>query len=370
MLGEQLRLIGRNSVSQVQKVCDGIEPVMSDYEPSDLFSGSYSRVVRSLWSLFAAPQNNLRVFLNGERLHPQRRCPGDLAAPSRSRSGEWFPHEVNDAVRHAFTASAHSIGAAVAVTPNIGADALSPFYARLNAQCAYTRWLVCVLSGILQHEPVLRHIQELQGLDYAGPHLIAEAARLHLTTPEFKSEAVQSSDAVLWMRRWLRDFMTAAVAKDLSVMVSFRLIELPVDAPLPDTSGIPPARTSGTDEVVEDDVRKPHRHIGYIRLDDAAGTPAWGWARGLGKDIVVEYSLGVVDLDPKPVRKALKYVVQEQGLIRQFLEESCMLHTVSGVRAGFGTFPAQAHSGRMDATEVVARARAALWSTVLDALGC
>ena len=37
----------------------------SDYDPLDLFSGSKDRIHKAIKDLFATPQNNLRVFVNG-----------------------------------------------------------------------------------------------------------------------------------------------------------------------------------------------------------------------------------------------------------------------------------------------------------------
>ncbi|KAJ8429816.1 hypothetical protein Cgig2_004400 [Carnegiea gigantea] len=42
---------------------------MSEYDPLDLFSGSRERIQKAIKALFATPQNNLRVFLNGSLIY-------------------------------------------------------------------------------------------------------------------------------------------------------------------------------------------------------------------------------------------------------------------------------------------------------------
>jgi len=56
-------------LKQFYKLQQGLANAISDYCPLDLFSGSKPRMLKALKGLLACPQNNLRIFGDGEILH-------------------------------------------------------------------------------------------------------------------------------------------------------------------------------------------------------------------------------------------------------------------------------------------------------------
>ncbi|KAF7813354.1 inositol-pentakisphosphate 2-kinase-like isoform X1 [Senna tora] len=59
------RSITRFKMHQALKLHQGEIAELSQYNPLDLFSGSKERIQKAIKDLFATPQNNFRVFLNG-----------------------------------------------------------------------------------------------------------------------------------------------------------------------------------------------------------------------------------------------------------------------------------------------------------------
>ncbi|KAF5747135.1 inositol-pentakisphosphate 2-kinase-like isoform X1 [Tripterygium wilfordii] len=59
------RSITRFKMHQVLKLSQHEISELSEYDPLDLFSGSKDRVQKAIKALYATPQNNFRVFLNG-----------------------------------------------------------------------------------------------------------------------------------------------------------------------------------------------------------------------------------------------------------------------------------------------------------------
>jgi len=58
----------RYCMHQILKLMEGKATSQSDYCPLDLFSGDSNRIRKALHSLFSQPQNNLKLFLDGQLL--------------------------------------------------------------------------------------------------------------------------------------------------------------------------------------------------------------------------------------------------------------------------------------------------------------
>lgn len=61
--------VTRFKMHQVLKLQQLQVQQLSEYDPLDLYSGSRERIHKALKALFATPQNNLRVFLNGSLIY-------------------------------------------------------------------------------------------------------------------------------------------------------------------------------------------------------------------------------------------------------------------------------------------------------------
>lgn len=62
------RHVPRFTMLQHLKLQQGKAKAISKYSPLDLFSGSDERIIKALVDLFETPQNNVRVFLEGEQV--------------------------------------------------------------------------------------------------------------------------------------------------------------------------------------------------------------------------------------------------------------------------------------------------------------
>ncbi|XP_064632870.1 inositol-pentakisphosphate 2-kinase-like [Lineus longissimus] len=61
----------RCCLRQVDKVTDGTYPALSEYCPTDLFSGTKERMNRALMSLLKTPQHKIRIFKDGDVVYDE-----------------------------------------------------------------------------------------------------------------------------------------------------------------------------------------------------------------------------------------------------------------------------------------------------------
>lgn len=172
---------------------------VSEYNPLDLFSGSKDRIYQAMTALFATPENNFRIFLNGSLIFRGLGGGMDSAAVGS--------HETNTDIKDLVKVSGLQL----------------PSFLELVAEAIFS-------SGVLDQ---LLATQKLDVLDIEGaihayynvisqpcmvcknsgdPELLDQYSKLH-SLPLEKSLNI------------LRDYLIAATAKDCSLMVSFRPVE-------------------------------------------------------------------------------------------------------------------------------------------------
>ncbi|XP_056693308.1 inositol-pentakisphosphate 2-kinase isoform X2 [Spinacia oleracea] len=165
---------------------------LSKYDPLDLFSASRDRIHEAINALFATPQNNLRVFLNGSLIY------GDLGGTKFDEIEAFedhlksFIHEENG-----LRSFVHLIGEAI------------------------------LKLGVLDR---LLEIQKLDKIDVEGVihayyDIVSQPCKLCKKFGENQQSGKYSSLHSIPVDESLkivRDYLIAATAKDCSLMISFR----------------------------------------------------------------------------------------------------------------------------------------------------
>ncbi|KAE8713389.1 Inositol-pentakisphosphate 2-kinase [Hibiscus syriacus] len=173
----------------------------SEYNPLDLFSRSPDRICKAIEALYATPQNNFRVFLNGSIVF------GGLGGGAGSTTvlvGEAFEDALKDVIK--------------------ADDGLcKTSFIQLVAETVYT-------SGVLDQ---LLEVQKLDAYDIEGAihayyNIISqpcmacrESSKVTLSNryPSLHSITLDESLKIV------KDYLIAATVKDCSMMISFRPME-------------------------------------------------------------------------------------------------------------------------------------------------
>lgn len=170
----------------------------SEYDPLDLFSGSKDRIHKAIKDLFATPQNNFRVFLNGSLIF------GGLGGGAESTNlviGGEFETALKGVIQ--------------------GGDGMRTVsFLQLVAETVHR-------SGVMDQ---LLEIQKLDNLDIDGAihayyDIISEPCMVCSEMGNDKASNRYSSLHSLSLDESLKivkDFLIAATAKDCSLMISFR----------------------------------------------------------------------------------------------------------------------------------------------------
>ncbi|KAH7862943.1 hypothetical protein Vadar_011357 [Vaccinium darrowii] len=222
---------------------------ISEYNPLDLFSGSKDRVHNAIKALFATPQNNFRVFLNGSLVL------GGLGGGADSTSfmiGDAFEDvlkgviEADDGLRT--TNFLHLVAEAISGSglldrllelqklDNIDIEgAIHAYYNLVSQPCIACR-------------------------DLGGGKLLDRYASLHSMSMDESLKIV-------------RNYLIAATAKDLSLMISFRPSE-------------------------DGDVESPYNGV-FLESTNQS----------------FEYKASFIDLDMKPLKKMELYYERDQQIV-------------------------------------------------------
>lgn len=223
---------------------------LSQYDPLDMFSGSRERIKKSVKDLFSTPQNNFRVFLNGSLVF------GSLGG------GEYITNAHNEKAFDDLLTSVIQAddGMRTACFLELVSEAVSK-------------------SGLLDR---LLQAQKLDAFDIEGaihayydvvsqPCVVCKELGEDKLSGRFSSLHSLPLDGSL---KIVRDFLIAATAKDLSMMISFRIRE-------------------------KRDPKSPYNVI----FHESTGQ-------------TFDYKVSFIDLDMKPLEKMTDYYELDQKILR------------------------------------------------------
>ncbi|XVF73787.1 hypothetical protein PTKIN_Ptkin13bG0010100 [Pterospermum kingtungense] len=195
------RTVTRFRMHQALKLRNQEVPEYSEYNPLDLFSGSRDRICKAIEALYATPQNNFRVFLNGS-----------LVFGSLGRGTDSSTILVCEALENALKK---------VIQADNGLCTTS--FIQLVAETVYT-------SGVLDQ---LLEVQKLDTCDIEGaihayynvisePCMVCrELSKDKLSHPYASLHSIPLDESL----KIVKDYLIAATAKDCSLMISFRPTE-------------------------------------------------------------------------------------------------------------------------------------------------
>ncbi|KAK9742682.1 hypothetical protein RND81_03G190600 [Saponaria officinalis] len=185
--------VTRFEMHQILKLKERKISQLSEYDPLDLFSGSKERIDKAIKALFATPQNNFRVFLNGVLIY------GEL--------GEGGSNGTSFSKVEAFE------------------DYIRPFMCSENGSSMAS--FVKLLRQAIVELGVLDRLLEIQKLDkcdiegaiHAYYDVVSQPCKVCGKTGEQNSLHSAPFDE---SQKIVKDFLLAATVKDCSLMISFR----------------------------------------------------------------------------------------------------------------------------------------------------
>lgn len=314
---EELRLTAEQQAALAGRV--------SGYCPLSLYSRALPQAEHALAALTAHPQNNFRLFVNGEPVfthesaanYREGRKAGTDKEEGRGSSSRGWSHE--ECLLH---------------LEDVLASSGFPLPGLSAVACPRSSSLVKVLSRILAADDVLSVLARAQALDSKG---VAEVASIYsrvrrtlagednekraaAQVERFCAEALAEEDALKedaetgvvspQEARLLRDFMLAASAKDCSLLLAFSLAD------------------KGEEEVASG--------------DGGSVEAAADWqvrTVSLDNGLVCRYSVAVVDLDPKPFAKIPAYLDQDREIREAWskLKGQALMRTMGKTCGGAAT---------------------------------
>ncbi|CAN7034748.1 unnamed protein product [Brassica rapa subsp. trilocularis] len=249
--------ITRFEMHQVLKLHDNEISEISEYDPLDLFSGSKDRIHKAIRALYATPQNNFRVFLNGSLVFGGL---GGGTCKTTSKVEQDFEHLLKDIIKTKDGSRANH-------------------FIELVAETVYT-------SGVLDH---LLDVQKLDKYNIEGAvhvyyDLINQPCRVckELEKSKTSSASQFSSMHSIPMAEKvnvLKEFLISATAKDCSVMISFR----------------------STDAVISRSSSHSNLHLESAKQE-------------------FDYKVHFIDLDMRPLKKMEVYYELDKKIMNTYLE--------------------------------------------------
>ncbi|KAI7751745.1 hypothetical protein M8C21_015694 [Ambrosia artemisiifolia] len=225
-------------------------PQLSQYDPLDMFSGSKERILKSIKDLFSTPQNNFRVFLNGSLVF------GSLGG------GKYITNVHHD---KAFEDELKSV-----IEADDGIRTIC--FLELVSEAVFR-------SGLLNR---LLEVQKLDAFDIEAaihsyydvvsqPCVICKKLGEDRLSGRYSSLHSLPLDGSL---KIVKEYLIAATAKDLSLMISFRTRE-------------------------KGDPKSPYNVI----FHESTGQS-------------FDYKVSFIDLDMKPLEKMIYYYELDQKILR------------------------------------------------------
>ncbi|CAG7899452.1 unnamed protein product [Brassica rapa] len=249
--------ITRFEMHQVLKLHDNEISEISEYDPLDLFSGSKDRIHKAIRALYATPQNNFRVFLNGSLVFGGL---GGGTCKTTSKVEQDFEQLLKDIIKTKDGSRANH-------------------FIELVAETVYT-------SGVLDH---LLDVQKLDKYNIEGAvhvyyDLINQPCRVckELEKSKTSSTSQFSSMHSIPMAEKvnvLKEFLISATAKDCSVMISFR----------------------STDAVISRSSSHSNLHLESAKQE-------------------FDYKVHFIDLDMRPLKKMEVYYELDKKIMNTYLE--------------------------------------------------
>ncbi|XP_077244310.1 inositol-pentakisphosphate 2-kinase IPK1-like [Tasmannia lanceolata] len=177
---------------------------VSEYDPLDLFSGSRDRIGRAIRALFATPQNNFRVFLNGSLIFGGLGGGMDdteLAASHTPKAAEAFEDLFKGVIQ-----ADHGLR-----------------LANLLDLIAETIFRSGILGGLLEAQKLDSY--DIEGAIHAYYNIISQPCMVCKKLCDAELEHRYSflhSLSVEESVKIVRDYLVAATAKDCSLIISFK----------------------------------------------------------------------------------------------------------------------------------------------------
>ncbi|XP_019090898.1 PREDICTED: inositol-pentakisphosphate 2-kinase-like [Camelina sativa] len=190
--------ITRFQMHQFLKLKENEISEISEYDPLDLFSGSKDRIHRAIKALYATPQNNFRVFLNGTLVFGGL---GGGISKTTSKVEVAFEHILKDIIK---------------TDDGLRADR----FIELVAETVYSSE---VLDQLLDVQKLDKY--NIEGAIHVYYDLIDQPCKVCRDLEKSKSLNQYSSIHSIPLDekvKILKDFLISATAKDCSVMMSFR----------------------------------------------------------------------------------------------------------------------------------------------------
>lgn len=195
--------ISRFKMHQALKFHQGKISEVSEYDPLDLFSKSIRRVNNAVKDLFLSPQNNFRVFLNGSLIY------GGLGGGPSSNSyltGETFEDVLKCVIQS-------------------GNGNRTTKFLELVAETVFRSGL---LDRLLKAQ--MLDTLDIEGAIHAYYNVVSQSCKVCSKFRQVEEKLSERyshihSDPYSKSLKIVKDYLIAATAKDLSMMISFRPTE-------------------------------------------------------------------------------------------------------------------------------------------------